>query len=97
MDIERIKDILIEHSNAMRALYRAVRAEGEGKQQEINLSIRHLETLKEMQKKYDETSLPKLLTESINKTISALESDDLDGARETLLLIGREFDSLRKT
>jgi hypothetical protein len=96
MDIERIKDILTEHSNAMRALFRAVRVEGDRKEKEIGLAIKHLEKLKEMQKKYDEAYLPELLTDSVDKAISALETGDLDSARETLLLMGREFDNLRK-
>ncbi len=95
MDIKNIQEILIEHSNAMQALFQAAKLTEEQGETFLKRAVKHMRRCRTLQTTYDPAHLPTGLSEDIDLAIRNLEQGRIDDAREVLLRIGRGFDDLR--
>lgn len=92
MEDFKIKDILIEHSNALRELLRESRAHEKGKERHIKGAINHVKLLLKSIDKYEPQDLPPDTKERSEQAIDHLEKGDIDEGRAVLLEMGRVFD-----
>lgn len=96
MENFKIKDILIEHSNALRALLRASRASDREADNHVNGAVNHMKSMLRLLEKHEPHDVPPGTREQAERAISNLLSGDIDEGRATLLEMGRAFDDFLK-
>jgi hypothetical protein len=96
MESFKIKDILVEHSNALRALLRASRAEGKEADAHVRTAVSHVKLLLKAFGNHDPSDVPPQTEALAKKSITYLESGEVDEARAVLLEMGRSFDDFLK-
>ncbi len=97
MENIKIKDILIEHSNALRELLRASRAHSKDEAKHINGAVNHIKSMIRSLSKYTPEDVPPETRERAEKAVNHLGNGDIDEGRAVLLEMGRQFDEfLRK-
>lgn len=92
----KIKDILIEHSNALRALLRASRSQGKEADAQVKNAVNHVKSLLKLLEKYEPQEVPPETKVRAEKAVSSLASGDIDEGRAVLLEMGRQFDDFIK-
>ncbi len=93
----KIQDILIEHSNALRALLKASRSHGKEAENHIKSAAGNVRSVLESLDKYGPDDVPPETRERAENAVAYLENGNVDEARVILLEMGRAFDDfLRK-
>lgn len=92
MENFKIKDILIEHSNALRALLRASRVRGKEADRHIKSAVNHVNLLLKAVGKYKPEDLPPEIKARAEQAVAFLQSGEIDEGRSVLLEMGRAFD-----
>jgi hypothetical protein len=88
----KIKDVLVEHSNALRALLRASRAKDKEADKHIKSAVNHITLLLKAIEKYKPQDLPPEIKVRAEKAVAFLKSGEIDEGRALLLEMGRAFD-----
>lgn len=88
----KTKDILIEHSNALRALLRASREKDKEADKHIKGAVNHIKSLLKAVEKYKPQDLPPETKDRAEKAVAFLQSGEIDEGRAVLLEMGRAFD-----
>jgi hypothetical protein len=92
----KIKDVLIEHSNALREMLRASRAHNKDEAKHIKVAVNHVKSMIRLLDKYSTEDVPPETRERAGKAVSYLENGDIDEGRAVLLEMGRRFDDFLK-
>ena len=92
MEDFKIKDVLIEHSNALRELLRSSRAHGKEEEKHIKRAVGHVRMLLTAVDRHEPQDVPADTKERAEKAIEYVESGDIDEGRAVLLEMGRIFD-----
>lgn len=88
----KIKDVLVEHSNALRALLQASRAHDREADRHVKSAVNHITSLLKAINKYKPQDLPPETKVRAEKAVSFLKSGEIDEGRAVLLEMGRAFD-----
>jgi len=97
MENFKIKDVLVEHSNALRALLRASRAKDKEADKHIKGAVNHIKSLLKTVEKYKPQDLPPETKDRAEKAVAFLNNGEIDEGRSVLLEMGRAFDDFLHT
>jgi len=92
----KIQDILIDHSNALRALLNASRSYGQEAEKHIKSAVSNVRSVLDALDKYGPDDIPPKTKERAENVITYLENGNVDEARVILLEMGRTFDEFLK-
>jgi len=97
METFKIKDILVEHSNALRELLKASRSYGNDAEPHVQAAVKHVKEILDALKKYKKDEVPPKTKERAEQVIEYLTHNHVEEGRTILLEMGRAFDDFLKS